>query len=207
LFGKLDSPIGSDTLITHYEPIVGLWSKRPGLFSWEGLAMSRNVKLALLLSLVSCGVAAAQPQVVSYFTGSCPVSGSCNVVATLPVQGFVLTDIIYGESTFGDLLIQEVSGQTIVDKVEVRLGDINNFENLSYHFESGVAFAGGSAIRALASSVHLNRLTIMGYIPGTAASGNVPAVGTLGLAILVIGMVAAGGLVLRRASLRQSATL
>lgn len=162
--------------------------------------MYRNVRLALGCSLCLCAVAGASPITVSYYSGACTGTGSCDIAPSLPSQGFVLTDLIYG-CEGRDLSIQEVSGSNVVEKARVPFNPGTGIGITSYHLNSGIPFSGGSGIRTElfnSGSPELLRLTLVGYIPGTAASGGVPAVGGVGLAIMLVALVAAGGFILRR---------
>jgi hypothetical protein len=165
--------------------------------------MSRNVKSALLLSIVVCGVAAAQPQTVSYYGGACSGMGICQLDDSLPPQGFVLTDVLHANPALLYLSVQEGS----ITKAQFVLGEVANGgpqRNQSYHLQSGIPFAGAASLNvAVGGNTNASEVTLIGYIPGTAA-GSVPAVGTVGLAIMLLGMIAAGGLVLRWASMRQA---
>jgi hypothetical protein len=160
--------------------------------------MYRTVHLALGCSLCLCAVAGANPITVSYYSGACTGTGSCDIAPSLPSQGFVLTDLIYG-CEGRDLSIQEVSGSNVVEKARVPFNPATGIT--SYHLNSGIPFSGGSGIRTEllnSGSPELLRLTLVGYIPGTAATGSVPAVGGVGLAIMLVALLGAGALVLRR---------
>ena len=164
--------------------------------------MFQNVKFALFLSLALSGVAAAEPQTVSYYSGACP-GGTCDLVASLPAQGFVLTDIISNLNNGYGITVIEVDGSNAVTKAGFLVGQLAGNGGrqlpLSYHLNSGIPFVGGRGLRLEGQATQ--NWTLVGYIPGTAA-GSVPAVGGVGLTVLVVAMVAAGGYILKR---RQAA--
>jgi hypothetical protein len=164
--------------------------------------MVRTIVLASITSLFVCGFAAAEPQTVSYFSGSCPPAGNnCVPVASVPAQGFVLTDIIFGISTDQNLFIEEVVGPNFIYKTQLPFTP----NQRSYHLNSGIPFAGGSGIKLTINGASgLNDITLVGYIPGTNAF-SVPAVGGLGLSVLTLLILGAGGYILRRSKLRFDA--
>ncbi len=64
----------------------------------------------------------------------------------------------------------------------------------SVHFTTGIPFSGGSVITAQ-DNFGLREITLSGYIPGTSG---IPAVGGVGLGILIATIAAAGGWILSR---------
>lgn len=158
--------------------------------------MIRNVTLSVLALSAFCGVAFAESQTVSYFSGACPGgSGNCVVVASLPPQGFVLTDILYAGTVNAGLQVKE--GSTI--KGQFILGELVG-PVFSYHLSSGIPFAGGSPFEIqFGGSESGNALTFVGYIPGTQAQ-SVPAMGNIALSILALLIFGAGGYILRKRS-------
>ncbi len=170
--------------------------------------MRRNLLAASIISLSLCGLAVAEPQTVSFYLGGCNASGACQVAASLPPQGFVLTDIIYGTASVAtlDLSIQEGS----TTKVRFVMGDLgggNTVRVQSYHLASGVPFVGSSTLTTVgALSGDQRVVTLVGYIPGTQAQ-SVPAMGNIALSIMTLLILGAGGYILRKRSpIRWNAT-
>lgn len=156
-----------------------------------GVLMFRELSVVLGFCVFSSAIARAQPQTVSYYAPSiCGGQNPCDVVPVLPVQGFVLTDIVcpYGL----DINLWEVDGQTEEAKLLAKVGQSHPFE---YHFNSGMPFGGGLTLRAGGDAGIW--CTYMGYIPGT-GTGSVPAVGSMGLALIVLLLLGLGGALIRR---------
>lgn len=166
--------------------------------------MFQTVFITSVFSLYFCWVAEAQPQTVSYYSGTCLDNVPCDIVSSLPSEGFVLTDLVSGNYNGLALSIQEVIGANVSAMVEFRTGVVSGSNNHpSYHLNSGIPFAGGAGIRVVTTDNQLGvplKVTLVGYIPNTGCcTAGVPAVGSLGLGVMVLGVVGLGAALLRRA--------
>ncbi len=152
--------------------------------------MSRMMTVAVVV-LLSAGVAWGQDQrgaIVSYYE-NLPDGGTW--IASVPDGGFVMTDIVTpGGAT---VIVRENGVHKLVWTSELGAR--------SLHLTSGVPLAAGSVVTLLhgggASTI---QIALSGYIPCPAPCGlsTIPAVSTIGLVIMVSGLLAAGGYVMRR---------
>ena len=130
--------------------------------------------------------------VVSYHC----VTSPCEILSSVPDEGFVLTDILTNENN--EITVKEDGVQKIV--VKARNDGVTS--RLSYHLVSGIPFAPGSSVEV--STVLGSAVTVSGYIPSS--SGAVPAVGELGMAVMVALVLVVGAIVFTRMKQRQAAT-
>ncbi len=156
--------------------------------------MSRNLSILVsALGLLACGQIAngQQGEVVSYH-------GIFDTPQTIPVPagGFVLTDIIIldGQGAITIITLNEKLMAVTTPKARFRATE---GQQMSYHLQSGIVFAGGSEISFDGSFNIPANVTISGYIPTAASSGTVPAISTWGIAIMLMLIVATGTLVFR----------
>lgn len=158
--------------------------------------MSRS---ALVLSaavglFVGGQVAYGERQIVSYF-GDWGGGGQQVIVDPVPDGGFVLTDVVIGESAGTLLSLYQVIGEDSDVKMRMLYS-----ESLVYHFNAGIPFDAGSQV-AMApdpSGTGQVSVTLSGYIPSPTLKGNVPAVGTWGLGVMVLLLFVAATLMMRR---------
>ncbi len=106
--------------------------------------------------------------------------------ATAPSGGLVLTDV----SMHGDANVTISNGSTTVAQIQLR--DVTSNQ---HHWNSGIKFEAGDEIGYTGS---LSGITLSGYIPSPTVNGTIPAVGNVGLGIMVASLAAAGGWVLSR---------
>ena len=147
--------------------------------------MARSISIVAVL-LLSAGVASghAPGEVVSYF-----YEGSSGVAFNAPPGGFVLTDVLLGNCNNGGYLYL-YAGDDPPNGVRAKVHSIT-CPGKEWHFNSGLTFPEGP-VSLEADSL---QITMMGYIPSSTPTGNVPAVSTwgltmLGLLVLTCGTVA-----------------
>ena len=153
--------------------------------------MSRLTSIAVFV-LLSAGVAWGQApgEVVSYHG----VVESGQAIGTTPPDGFVLTDIAVSQ-----LAAYGVS-ENAITKVWVRM-DSATTNVYSYHFNSGIPFAGNETLTIEHTHGAAAHVTIAGYVPcpdSCSKAGIIPAVGNPGLGVLVLLLLAGGAAVIRR---------
>lgn len=133
-------------------------------------------------------------QVVSYCE---EVLNGGIIVESAPAGGLVITDIVFGELGSGDFSGIRVNGEVAFS---ARLGSVRASQ--SYHFNSGIAVPEGASITARHGYSEARYYTLTGYIPQSIPKGNVPAVSAWGLGVMVLLLLTAASLLMRR---RQAA--
>ena len=171
-----------------------LWGTAP--YSRPEQKERESMRLALsciVAPFIVTTSALAQPsgQVVSYHLP--PATGDRNF-GIVPEAGIVITDIAFASPSTTPLEVrfEQVDGSGTT-QVFWRQATV-----FSIHFNSGIPFTPGSTMRCNLGSDDTYSATISGYIPTTAAQGNVPAVSTWGLVILGLLVVSAGSVVMMK---------
>jgi len=174
----------------------------------EGQNMQRVPILFSVVVLSSAGVAVGQQgQVVSYYLAG-PPGSTVVVIPEVPVNGFILTDVVGGPSSPGNLILVEETQAGSQTKLYlphpiVGIGSGTGYDAFDTHFVSGIPFTAGSVVKATLEG-STERVTISGFVPIPAAAGNVPAVGSIGLVVLVVLLLGAGGVILARRRVNPS---
>ncbi len=153
--------------------------------------MSRLTSVAVAV-LLSAAVAYGRGEIVSY---SKDIQGTGVIVASADnPDGFVLTDVLLAVS---DNNVEFYQGTVHPDGRKLYLEQTWAKE---YHFESGIAFDPGSVVTVKVQSSGFAVVTISGYVPCPSPcwQPSIPAVGNVGLGILIATIAAAGGWVLSR---------
>ncbi len=157
--------------------------------------------LASAMSLLFASQVYGQ-QVVSY---SATVTSGQLIASNLPSSGFVLTDILIGDDSSERITLSEVVGATATTKFAGMFSSANISipdSSHSYHFRSGIPFVGGSDIRLdIVSGANPAIFTISGFIPGT-ASAAAPAMSDWGTGIMLLLVLAVGGVVFSKTRLK-----
>ena len=123
-----------------------------------------------------------QGEVVSFYA---TVQDSLVMVPSVPSAGLIITDVSVNVTSPVSLNLKENG----VFKTDLRVGPSG------HHFTSGIRFAPGTQLLVDLNGPTYN-VTISGYIPSI--TGNVPAVGAWGMLVMVLMIVVAGTMVLRR---------
>lgn len=162
--------------------------------------MSRSISVAIVL--LSAGVAWGQApgDVVSFFA---EVVDQEIILSSVPNGDFILTDVIMaGNSNNSKFRFVQV-----IDEQEEIKTQIHGDAFIVQSFGSGIRFESSSQIKfdVVANGTGPWSITLSGYIPCRlpCRSGSFPA-GNAGVGVLVVLLVAGGGLVLSRRQ-RQAA--
>ena len=141
-------------------------------------------KASFLAGVLFVGQVAFGQNTVHSFTRAVSNGDS---MGTVPPGGFVLTDIVLYPATSDNLSFFEAHAKLYVTPRDA---------DSAVSFQSGITFAPNSEI-LVSRPVGIQRITLIGYIPGPSTAG-IPAVGGVGLGILIATIAAAGGWILSR---------
>ena len=148
--------------------------------------MLKARNLVVLALVGTFGQAAwGQGEVRSYFTQG---TGNYDLSVIAPPEGFVVTDILAATGAGGWFLDVADGGPRLFG---------SNSALQEFHFSTGIAVPGNAQLRLVHDTfAGTSWISISGYVPGPQPS--VPAVGTWGLCVMVLMIVAGGTMVLRQ---------
>ena len=158
--------------------------------------MKRSCILAVVM--VTAGHVVVADEVVS-FSGRVDSGATETIVPEVPSEGFILTDLFIGDANsqpdFVYLTIYDFDGATDWKRIEGKFG-AQRYTSLG----AGIPFE--HEVRAKNYAGVSVYVTLTGYIPSP--SGTVPAVGELGVAVMVAAVLVVGTIVFTRMKQRQA---
>ena len=153
--------------------------------------MLKSRNLVVLALVATFGQAAWGQGTPFSLYGSPPPSDT--KIGDVPAGGFVVTDILVTAGGAGDKWTLCEGDETSNTKCFMTSPPGTR----ELHLNTGVLLAGGTTARlTLENATGAAFITLIGYIPGPQPS--VPAVGTWGLCVMVLLIVAGGTMVLRQ---------
>ncbi len=163
--------------------------------------MKRTSMLLSVVVVVGVGQAALGQQVVSWqvLLNSADVLNA--VTSDVGSSGVVITDVMSNNTNAHEVLLYSTTSLP-GEQPEAVFRFEGEAATHSVHMNSGVYFEPGEPLSVMMSGAPGgDRITLSGYIPGTASAG-VPTLSDTGVFIMMLFIVAVGGFVFRRTKLQ-----